>query len=187
MSVPTPFWRSVEALNNFVYLVPEAARHYTSIGLKGSWMGYFASRSAPMGAASPELVVATFHGFAPHLVHRALPDAWRFALAARRLGLLPSAMTRLVAGLEERSALPAKGRALAVLAFTARDQHVAAVSPPPGGRPVRTCVGVTALEDDVATSGCLVADRPDVIERVRQVRQEIVDGTTTVADPASAG
>ena len=77
--VPTPFWRSVEALNNFVYLVPEAATHYKAIGLKGSWMGYFASRSAPMGAASPELVIATFHGFAPHLVERAIPDAWSFA------------------------------------------------------------------------------------------------------------
>lgn len=40
-------------------------------------------------------------------------------------------------GLEERSALPAKGRALVVLAFTARDQHVAAVSPPPRPRSTR--------------------------------------------------
>ncbi len=67
----------------------------------------------------------------------AVADAEGFALAARRLGPLPSAMTRLVAGLEERSALPAKGRALAVLAFTARDQHVAAVSPPPRPRSAR--------------------------------------------------
>ena len=102
MSVPTPFWRSVEALNNFVYLVPEAARHYTSIGLKGSWMGYFASRSAPMGAASPELVVATFHGFAPHLVHRALPAAWGFASPAEvhraRLELATGVLGRAVSG-----------------------------------------------------------------------------------------
>jgi basic membrane protein A len=47
-------------------------------------------------------------------------------------------------------------------------------------------VGVTALEDDVADSGCLVADRPDVVERVRQVRDQIVDGTVTVDDPAAA-
>ena len=102
MSVPTPFWRSVEALNNFVYLVPEAARHYASIGLKGSWMGYFASRSAPLGAASPELVVATFHGFAPHLVHRALPDAWGFASPAEvhraRLELATGVLGRAVTG-----------------------------------------------------------------------------------------
>jgi hypothetical protein len=102
VSVPTPFWRSVETLNNFVYLVPEAGRHYAPIGLKGSRMGYFASRSAPMGAASPELVVATFHGFAPHLVHRALPDAWGFATPAEvhraRLELATDVLGRAVSG-----------------------------------------------------------------------------------------
>lgn len=102
MSVPAPFWRSVETLNNYVYLVPEAAKHYAPIGLKGSWMGYFASRSAPLGAASPELVVATFHGFAPHLVHRALPDAWSFATPAEvrgaRLELATGVLGRAVTG-----------------------------------------------------------------------------------------
>ena len=114
MTVPGPFWRSVEALNNFVYLVPEAQSHYKPIGLKGSWMGYFASRAAPMGAASPELVIATFHGFAPHLVRRAIPDAWGYAspdavLAARldlAVGVLGRAVSAeqaapLAAGLEE--------------------------------------------------------------------------------------
>ncbi|WP_432544994.1 BMP family ABC transporter substrate-binding protein [Kineococcus sp. SYSU DK002] len=45
-------------------------------------------------------------------------------------------------------------------------------------------VGVTALADDVATSGCLVADRPDVVAKVQEVAQQIVDGTVVVADPA---
>ena len=102
MTVPTPFWRSVEALNNYVYLVPEAARHYATVGLKGAWMGYFASRAAPMGAASPELVVATFHGFAPRLVHRALPDAWGFATPTdvhrARLDLATGVLGRAVSG-----------------------------------------------------------------------------------------
>ncbi len=96
--VPAPFWRSVEALNNYVYLVPEAATHYKPIGLKGSWMGYFASRAAPLGAASPELVIATFHGFAPHLVIRAIPDAWSFAspetVHAARLDLATQVLGR---------------------------------------------------------------------------------------------
>jgi hypothetical protein len=100
VTAPTPFWRSVEALNNFVYLVPEAQSHYKPIGLKGSWMGYFASRSAPMGAASPELVIATFHGFAPHLVRRAIPDAWTFAspdaVLAARLALATEVLGRAV-------------------------------------------------------------------------------------------
>jgi basic membrane protein A len=46
-------------------------------------------------------------------------------------------------------------------------------------------VGLTALEDDVADSGCLIADHPDVIEQVKQVEQQIIDGTVTVDDPAA--
>ncbi len=46
-------------------------------------------------------------------------------------------------------------------------------------------VGLTALEDDVASSGCLIAEHPDVIEQVEQVRQQIIDGTVTVDDPAA--
>ncbi len=77
----TKFWRSVEVLHDVVYFAPDTKQRYEAIGLKGYWMGYFASRSAALGTPSPELVVATFHGFAPAMVSRALPDAW--ALASR--------------------------------------------------------------------------------------------------------
>ncbi len=46
-------------------------------------------------------------------------------------------------------------------------------------------VGLTAFADDVADSGCLIADRPDVIEQLEQVRDQIIDGTITVDDPAA--
>lgn len=46
-------------------------------------------------------------------------------------------------------------------------------------------VGLTALTDGVAASGCLVADRPDVVAKVREVSRQIVDGTLTVPDPAA--
>jgi hypothetical protein len=42
-------------------------------------MGYFGMRAAPLGAASPELVVATFYNFHPWMVRRAIPDAWQVA------------------------------------------------------------------------------------------------------------
>lgn len=77
----TKFWRSVEVLHDVVYFAPGTKERYEALGLKGYWMGYFASRSAAMGTPSPELVTATFHGFAPAMVRRALPDAW--ALASR--------------------------------------------------------------------------------------------------------
>jgi basic membrane protein A len=46
-------------------------------------------------------------------------------------------------------------------------------------------VSLTAFTEDVADSGCLIADRPDVIEQLEQVRQQIIDGTITVDDPAA--
>lgn len=74
-----PFWYSLEALHSSVYFAPEARARYEAVGLKGWWMGYVASRSAAMGTPSPEVVTAVFHGFAPRLVARALPDAWAMA------------------------------------------------------------------------------------------------------------
>jgi hypothetical protein len=87
MSTPE-FWRAVEAVHAPVYFSADAGDRYAAIGLKGFWMGYFASRSAALGTPGPELVTATFHGFAPERVARALPDAWALAspqdvLAAR--------------------------------------------------------------------------------------------------------
>lgn len=72
----TPTWRAVEALHDIVYFAPTAVPRFEELGLKGFRMSYFASRSAVLGAVPPEVVVATFHGFAPRVVRRALPDAW---------------------------------------------------------------------------------------------------------------
>ncbi|GAA0988877.1 hypothetical protein GCM10009555_071530 [Acrocarpospora macrocephala] len=44
-------------------------------------------------------------------------------------------------------------------------------------------VGVNALDAEVASSGCTVAASPDVIAKVKQVRDDIVAGKITVADP----
>ena len=78
-SLRRSFWRSVETIHHVVYFEPEGKERYTSVGLKGYWMGYFATRAAPMGRVNPDVVVATFHGFSPTLVHRAIPAAWDLA------------------------------------------------------------------------------------------------------------
>lgn len=70
------FWRAVEAIHAVVYFAPDARATYDGIGLRGYWMGYFASRAAALGPATPELVTALFFGFSPGMVRRALPDAW---------------------------------------------------------------------------------------------------------------
>ena len=46
---------------------------------------------------------------------------------------------------------------------------------------------LTSLSDTVADSGCLVADYPEVIARVKELRDEIVAGTLVVADPMQMG
>jgi len=76
MTVKRTFWQAIEVIHDVVYFAPDAKQRYEAIGLKGYWMGYFASRSAALGTPAPEVVVALFHGFAPRMVHRALPDAW---------------------------------------------------------------------------------------------------------------
>ena len=42
---------------------------------------------------------------------------------------------------------------------------------------------LTGLEDGVAASGCLIANYPDVITKVKALRDEIVAGTLKVEDP----
>ena len=73
------FWRSVETIHHVGYFEAEGRARYEAIGLKGQWMGYFASRSLPLGRPGPEVVTATFHGFSPSLVGRAIPAAWDLA------------------------------------------------------------------------------------------------------------
>ncbi|WP_066038899.1 BMP family ABC transporter substrate-binding protein [Herbiconiux solani] len=48
-------------------------------------------------------------------------------------------------------------------------------------------VSLTGLEDGVADSQCLIADHPDVIEKVAAVRDQIVSGQVVVTDPLTAG
>ena len=48
-------------------------------------------------------------------------------------------------------------------------------------------VGLTGLEDNVADSKCLIADHPDVLEKVAAVRDQIISGAVVVVDPLTAG
>ena len=72
-------WEVLEPLHALIYFAPEARDAFTDLGLKGFWMGYFASRAAPMGAVDAPVVTATFFNFPHRMVARALPDAWAYA------------------------------------------------------------------------------------------------------------
>jgi hypothetical protein len=122
-------WARLEALSVLGYFAPEVHAAHREVGLKGQIMGYVAGRIAPLGPVPAQVAVATFHGFAPVVLHRALPDAWALAspqdvIAATRAGvahaLAPFAEdleheVRLAAELAREAALlhPVVGRPLA--------------------------------------------------------------------------
>jgi hypothetical protein len=68
-------WRTPEMIHGFVYFAPEPTQAYAALGLSAR-AGYFASRSAPMGAISAELVIATFFNFEPANVRRNMDGVW---------------------------------------------------------------------------------------------------------------
>lgn len=99
-----------------------------SVGYRGFWMGYFAARSAPLGAVPAEVVTAVFYNFAHARVAKSLPAAWEIAgptaalgarldsavAALRRCGVSEDENVTVAAQLAVRTALAAAvdGRAL---------------------------------------------------------------------------
>jgi helix-turn-helix protein len=124
-------WRALEPVHAVVYFAPEPQAACTALGTHGYWMSYFALRAAPLGAAPPELVAALFYGFAPRLVHRAVPDIWRVAAPERylavRLEAVNAALSRLLGADVVGSAAVAEAAELA---------REAALAAPTAGRPL---------------------------------------------------
>lgn len=90
--VSRPMWEAVERFHGLTYTAPEVRDMGVAAGLKGFWMNYFATRIAPVGAVSAEVVQSTFFYYGPKRVHRAIPDAWVFStpeavIAARYEGM----------------------------------------------------------------------------------------------------
>jgi hypothetical protein len=56
MHISRVAWKTLEPYHAMIYFAPEAREAYTAAGLKGSWMGYFASRAAAMGLVPAEVV-----------------------------------------------------------------------------------------------------------------------------------
>src|ERR1700709_770906 len=76
-------WTLFEPIHAVTYFSQEARVAFASIGLTRYWDGYFAGRSAPLGALSAPPVTAMFSGFAPFLVDRALPAVWSIVSPAQ--------------------------------------------------------------------------------------------------------
>jgi hypothetical protein len=93
-------WTLFEPVHTVTYFTAESRLAFEQAGLRGFWRGYFAGRAAPMGAAAPAPVTASFFTFAPSMVERALPGVWELispadALAVRSQGAV-AALRRLL-------------------------------------------------------------------------------------------
>lgn len=118
-AVRRQFWQGIEVIHDVVYFAPDVRERFEAIGLKGWWMAYFAHRSAALGTPDPKLVTALFHGFAPRLVERALPDAWSMAdreeILATRLQLARDRLTPVIAGPDADTATENLARSLELI------------------------------------------------------------------------
>lgn len=135
-------WKSIEAYHAVVYFAPEKKSAYDEAGLKGGWMGYFAGRAAPLGAASADLVTAIFYNFHPAMVRRAIPDAWSFSTPQR---VLDARLTLVDASLRRLLGSAAAGPALADAAEACLR---AAEACDPGGRPLFAANAALPVPDE---------------------------------------
>ncbi len=92
-------WRALDTVHVTVYFAPEPTAEYAELGIRAR-AGYFLSRSAAMGAVSPEVTIATFYVFAPGLVRHVMRGCWdevtpEAVTAARQQGVA-AALHRVV-------------------------------------------------------------------------------------------
>jgi hypothetical protein len=103
VSTERALWQVIEPFHTITYFAPEAREATDALRLRGGWMGYFASRAAPLGPVPAEVVIAIFYNFHPNLVRRAIPDAWTYAtpeaVLAARLDGVDRAIRRLLGDL----------------------------------------------------------------------------------------
>ena len=107
--------RSLDPLHAVVYFAPEANEKFGELGLDFR-AHYFASRAAPMGAVSANVVAATFYNFSPQLVANTIPGAWEVASPATvtraRYEIVETALPRVLGDEFSQSAELARGAAL---------------------------------------------------------------------------
>jgi hypothetical protein len=135
--------RALDSLHAMLYFAPEADEELSNVGLRPGRMGYFASRSAPMGPVSAGVTAATFYNFNPSLVARHIPRAWGLAsiedILAARLRAADRALRRLLG--DEAAHAPA-------VAEAAELARAATVGLLPHGRPLYAAHAELAWPDE---------------------------------------
>ena len=139
-SAERALWAAYEPLHAICYFHPAFPAAMAEAGLTGWWNGYFAGRAAPMGPVGAPVVTATFFGFAPALVARAVPKVWGritpSAALASRLDTAAAVLEQTVPA-EMRADLDLAGddlaRAVANLRFDGRALGAAWAEVEPSG------------------------------------------------------
>ncbi|MGW5940863.1 SCO6745 family protein [Streptomyces celluloflavus] len=104
LSVARRMWHQFEPLHATLYFAPEARQVAADLGydVASRWPSYFAWRTAPLGAAGPELVAATYYSFSPRMIARYVPQIWATADPAKvldgRLRAMDRALVPLIGG-----------------------------------------------------------------------------------------
>ena len=78
-------WTLFEPIHAVIYFTQESRSAFEQAGLRGFWRGYFAGRAAPLGPVGAAVVTASFFGFAPGMVARAIPGVWELVSPADAL------------------------------------------------------------------------------------------------------
>lgn len=125
MTLARALWQFGEPVHAVIYYAPERRAATDELGLKGGWMSYFGCRAAPLGAVEAPVVASIFFNFAPPMVARAIPDAWRYASPAAlldaRIGAVDRALRRLLGEDAVRAAGVARAAELASAAVAGCD------------------------------------------------------------------
>jgi hypothetical protein len=80
----------MEPYHAVVYFAPDVKSAFEDLGVSGFWRGYFASRAAPMGPVTAEVVIATFYNFHPDSGPLGVSDTWAAPTARRHRHPSPS-------------------------------------------------------------------------------------------------
>ncbi|MEC4018687.1 SCO6745 family protein [Streptomyces sp. H27-D2] len=124
-------WHRLEPIHATLYFAPQAAEEAAALGydVESRWPRYFAWRTAPLGAAGPELVAGTFYSFSPRMIARYVPAIWSTATPEQVLAARLRAMDRVLRGLiGDRVPVPELAEA-AALARQAAENATAAARP----------------------------------------------------------
>jgi hypothetical protein len=132
-------WTLFEPIHAVTYFSAQSRDALAAIGLTRYWDGYFAGRSAPVGALAGPPVTAMFSGFAPFLVDRALPAVWSVVTPAQVIEARYVGAAETLRELVPDETLVEK----AASALTPLVEHLDLI-----GRPLAAGFASLALEDD---------------------------------------